>query len=264
MYNPKRGDCKLAQLSLLLANLDKIAFKKTKTINNKIIPVYHPTILCGDFNCAHDSKIYEFLYKSKLNNYDRLSRNNISGQYEKKGSSVCLENPLLPEILNISDQSQYKDEVEKRLKIAEGESEQSGNLEAYCSYGSNYLRHTFDFQSVYNHYDENHTPEVTTCVDEEKRIVDFIFYHSEDDFNNNQSEKIEFIDEEDEDEDEGESRSVKREADCASSDDDENGIDLKLVARLKLFNVEDVAGVSLPNKDYPSDHFLLAAKFILN
>lgn len=48
LFNPKRGDVKFAQLRLLLAEIDKVAFKYYDEKSQKA--VYHPVILCGDMN----------------------------------------------------------------------------------------------------------------------------------------------------------------------------------------------------------------------
>ncbi|KFP76857.1 Protein angel 1, partial [Apaloderma vittatum] len=58
LFNPRRGDIKLAQIALLLAEIDKIA-KTTKGS-------YYPVILCGDLNSVPDSPLYKFIRNGEL------------------------------------------------------------------------------------------------------------------------------------------------------------------------------------------------------
>lgn len=58
LFNPRRGDIKLAQMALLLAEIDKIA----KTTEGS----YYPVILCGDLNSVPDSPLYKFIRNGEL------------------------------------------------------------------------------------------------------------------------------------------------------------------------------------------------------
>lgn len=58
LFNPRRGDIKLAQMALLLAEIDKIA----KTPEGS----YYPVILCGDLNSVPDSPLYKFIRNGQL------------------------------------------------------------------------------------------------------------------------------------------------------------------------------------------------------
>ena len=229
LYNPKRGDIKLAQFQMLLANLDRAAFKACKLVEGKLVPSYYPTILCGDFNCVHDSKLYEFLATARLVDYKNLNRNTLSGQYETSRNATYIER-LLPRHLGISDQSQFLEEVNKRLgdqlnrakKLCEEEGDKDYEIQARtsCTFGGQNLAHCFAFSSAYKHYDDEFNKEVTSCVNDFHKTVDYIFFHSE---SNN----------------------------------------LKLLGRLELFTEDRLQDVCLPEKNYPSDHFLLAAKFVI-
>ena len=119
LYNPKRGDCKLAQMQKFLAHLDRIAYKESIVNNeNRVEFVYYPTILCGDFNFVNNSKLFEFVSSGKLENYKDLQTNIMSGQFETRRVSATIGNTLLPSYLGISDQSQFKEEIIKRLNQA--------------------------------------------------------------------------------------------------------------------------------------------------
>ena len=266
LFNPKRGDCKLAQMQLLLAHLDRVAYKETRVVDEGVkllaVPAYHPTVLCGDLNCTNDSKFYEFVARGKLVNYRELNRNATSGQLRHPSSCIRIERILLPEQLGISDQSQFMHEVEWRLdqqrqlytqqqqkstsvdeEPQQQETDSTRLPEAYCSYGGSHLRHTFRFRSAYKHVDANNELEVTTSVNGDHKHVDYIFFHSE---------ELPPV-----------SNATTTDA-SASTNRCLN--ELELLARLELFPVsalnKDVA-VGMPNSNYPSDHFLLAAKFRL-
>lgn len=58
LYSPRRGDIKLAQMSLLLAEIDKTA----KLADGS----YCPIILCGDLNSVPDSPLYKFIRNGQL------------------------------------------------------------------------------------------------------------------------------------------------------------------------------------------------------
>lgn len=63
LYNPRRGDIKLAQLALLLAEINQVA----QLPDGGICPV----VLCGDFNSVPWSPLYHFIKESRLE-YDGM------------------------------------------------------------------------------------------------------------------------------------------------------------------------------------------------
>lgn len=196
---------------LLLAHLDRIAYRGLQADRRK--PEYYPTLVCGDFNMDFRSKLYEFMRTSRLHDYRNLNRNLLSGQLETTGSNLCIENSILPREFGISDKSQFKHENDKRcLKKAD-------------IFGGDDLGHAFNFDSVYKHNNTDESSlEVTICLDEAKKTVDYIFFHSE-------------------------------------VDDKTNENEMNLKARLELFTLNDLRNVVLPCKYYPSDHFMIAGKF---
>lgn len=58
LYNPRRGDIKLAQLALLMAEISRVAQQDDCTAC--------PILLCGDFNSVPASPLYTFITDSKL------------------------------------------------------------------------------------------------------------------------------------------------------------------------------------------------------
>ncbi|CAF0775888.1 unnamed protein product [Brachionus calyciflorus] len=235
LYNPKRGDCKLAQLQVLLANLDRVAYKNSKIQENKLVAEYHATLLCGDFNLSNQSDLYNFMRTSKLEDYKNLSRNNLSGQKMDNSSFVPIGCTILPERLGISDQCQFKQEVDSRYIQTLLNKSADHNIHIDCTFGCNTLTHCFKFKSTYEHYDNDGIPEITTCVLDCHKSVDFIFYHS-DNLESKGEECEDFVD---------------------------NLTNLNQLARLELFNENFCKDLYLPNKFYSSDHFMIAGKFLL-
>lgn len=222
----------MAQLQLLLANIDRIAFKKSSIIQNQLVTEYHPIVLCGDFNFTNDSKIYEFLTKAHLENYKLLNRADLSGQKLDFKNYIPIGKCLIPEWLGISDQSQFKPVIDSRnLRLLLDKSNLNQVIKE-GSFGTDIISHSFDFKSAYPHKDENDVAEITTCIRDFRKSVDFIFFHSE--------AKSNF------------QREIGQESNK-----------LHLLARLELFNENECKNLFIPNKNYSSDHFMVAAKFYL-
>lgn len=58
LYNPRRGDVKLAQMAILLAEVDKVARLSDGS--------HCPIILCGDLNSVPHSPLYNFIRDGEL------------------------------------------------------------------------------------------------------------------------------------------------------------------------------------------------------
>lgn len=69
LYNPRRGDIKLAQLAVLLAEISRFS----RPPNGSSSPV----VLCGDFNSTPLSPLYRFLTTGRLN-YSGLKIGSVS------------------------------------------------------------------------------------------------------------------------------------------------------------------------------------------
>lgn len=102
------------------------------------------------------------------------------GQFQ--ASSVREAKPIgetiLPETVGITDQSQFKKEVEERLVKAASIGNREIDKTPEYTFGDSCLTHNFKFKSVYEHLTETGSREVTTIVRSCKETVDFIFYHS--------------------------------------------------------------------------------------
>lgn len=75
LYNPRRGDIKLAQLALLLAEISQVA----QLSDGGVCPV----VLCGDFNSVPWSPLYHFIKESKLE-YDGMPIGKVEKSWNEK------------------------------------------------------------------------------------------------------------------------------------------------------------------------------------
>lgn len=133
LFNPKRGDVKLAQLMVLMAEIDKCAFirpsKSTgvETEHSQLHPspwldrgqskgVYSPVIMTGDFNLEPYSDLYNFIIKGHMD-YDGLLVRSMSGQEEGRyGADRLLDRHFFSPTFGITDRCQYHLEVNSRVQ----------------------------------------------------------------------------------------------------------------------------------------------------
>lgn len=103
LFNPRRGDIKLAQLCLLLAEIDRLASCGEAADGS---PRYCPIVLCGDMNSEPHSPLYAFLTQGTLC-YEGLLSGDVSGQSDgaNRGRAFPLDHSL--QQLNISGSSRY-------------------------------------------------------------------------------------------------------------------------------------------------------------
>ncbi|NWV21591.1 ANGE1 protein, partial [Origma solitaria] len=101
LFNPRRGDIKLAQVALLLAEIDKIARATEGS--------YYPVILCGDLNSVPDSPLYKFIRNGELSYHGMPAWKVVSGQedFSQQLHSRKLLAPLWPSSLGVTDKCQY-------------------------------------------------------------------------------------------------------------------------------------------------------------
>ena len=232
LYNPRRGDIKLGQVMILLAEIDKVALSSSQS--------YIPTVLCGDFNSEPYSDIYNLLLTGNIR-YDNLNIGGMSGQYDgRRGSTNYLQRDFFPKAFKISQACQYIDVALERQGISSDEKNLPNNFETIQNSGK--LFHNLNFVSVYDHYlQRNHAPEVTTSHDRGSCNVDYMFYNVLRRRFHRRGH-----------------RNIVSERDTVEGN-------LNLLAKLELLSAKtlDTHG-SLPNKHYPSDHIPLLAKFLLS
>uniref|UniRef100_A0A3B4B3K7 Endonuclease/exonuclease/phosphatase domain-containing protein n=1 Tax=Periophthalmus magnuspinnatus TaxID=409849 RepID=A0A3B4B3K7_9GOBI len=159
LFNPRRGDIKLAQLAILLAEMDKVVQScKRKGEDCNII-------LCGDFNSIPHTPLYQLITKGELY-FQGLP---ISGQEDLsyKSHVYRLYAPLWPNTLRISDSCQYT----SANKDLEKDQNTAGLSELHS------LSHGLDLQSVYKHVlPGSGNAEVTTLHSQVGATVDYIFF----------------------------------------------------------------------------------------
>ncbi|KAK2826155.1 hypothetical protein Q5P01_020369 [Channa striata] len=268
LFNPRRGDVKLAQLAMMLAEIDCMV-KSCKAKGE-----HCNVILCGDFNSVPHMPLYQLITTGEFY-YHGVPAWMISGQEDLSHKTYChrLYAPLWPSSLGITNNCQYVAVNE----MFESQNQESGKFQyshkfmlqlRYCpaacvrpqdlklipgvtdntpdaSRGNQpwderfrpSISHRLDLESVYTHIlPGSGNSEVTTLSSEVGATVDYIFYSPR---------RILTTDH--------------------KSGDDFVGRGLKLTGYLSLLS-EDVLWSlkGLPNHIFPSDHLSLVAKFQLD
>ena len=258
LFNPKRGDVKLAQLVLLLSELDRLAHVEDHGVS-PFAPIYHPTVLMGDFNSEPRSLLYQFLSTGKVD-YLGQRINSFSGQEEgiRSQGYKNFGREVIPKSLEITDSCQYKEHVRSRLqrweeatkgKVPERSgSPQDGNLndnKKNLPHSDLYRQSTGTLQtflplvSVYKHWSfcphsRRREREVTTHHGRSRCTVDYIFY------------------------------AAGARVGWQKGSVSEPQTQLQLVKRLELLTDSQMEQLGpLPNRDVSSDHILIAARFQL-
>lgn len=170
LYNPKRGDIKLAQLTKLFAEISQLtsANLAASNINDQGASAkdhdqhsrHCPIILCGDFNSSPTSAIIQFVSEGLLP-YLGLNRKVISGQRKETtrhsdpiGDNCILQRGALPPWgLNINNRCKYAHQIDPEI---------------HHNYDT--LFHNLNLTSIYRYHDDY----LTTA----SQAVDFIFYSS--------------------------------------------------------------------------------------
>ncbi|XP_012707054.2 protein angel homolog 1 [Fundulus heteroclitus] len=264
LFNPRRGDVKLAQLAIMLAEIDA-TIKSCKARGEHCNVVF-----CGDFNSIPHMPLYQLITTGELY-YQGLPTWMVSGQEDLsyKLSYHRLLAPLWPSSLGISDTCQYISECKAQSQnpetrqythefmlqlrycpaacvrpqnlilipgVTDNEPDASGDVQDYEKRFRDPLRHRVDLESVYKHVlPGSGTPEVTTLHSEGAATVDYIFYSPKRTFSKDQ-------------------RACKKPA--------EKG--LKLLGSLSLPSEDLLWSLNgLPNHIFPSDHLSLVARFQL-
>ena len=236
LFNPKRGDVKLAQLALLLAEIDKYAAsdigvsESFSASENR--DKYCPIILCGDMNSLPFSDCYNFLSKGMLH-YVGLEKRRMSGQREGLEQSYISYVPrdLMPPHLGISSQCIYKYVQEERWRRANQrhiiEHGEPISRRPPWSTNTGVLHHALALKSAYDHFtdDRDREIEITSFHALDYVNVDYIFYS------------------------------------CPGTS---GSNPLILKSRFSLPSSQQCKMMSMiPNDMFPSDHFCLIARFLL-
>ncbi|XP_055720807.1 protein angel homolog 1 isoform X1 [Salvelinus fontinalis] len=271
LFNTRRGDVKLTQLAMLLAEIDYIMR------NCKVKGEHCNVVLCGDFNALPNMPLYQLITTRQLY-YHGLPAWMISGQedlsYNIHHRRVFA--PLWPSTVGIDDNCQYttvnepKSQVTstqspernlhynhgflRRLRFCEAACVRPQNLELipgvtdntpdpedkhpYTTRFRQTISHYLNLRSAYGHFiPGTDRAEVTTLHSEVGATVDYIFYSPR--------------------------RGISSADQKGGGQRQSEG--LKLLGRLSLLPEEDLWSMNgLPNEMFPSDHLSLLAKFQLD
>ncbi|KAE9412346.1 hypothetical protein Angca_003842, partial [Angiostrongylus cantonensis] len=145
LLDPSRGDIKLGQLAMLIANIED-ELSKSRC----------PVILCGDFNIEPHSYIYKYIIESSVC-LQGLYCSELSGQGLFGGPYVEADR-ILPPVTNIGRDSMFI------------------NNEAYREPdNADYFTHPLRLASVYRHVSVNGEKEIST-FHKEVANPDYLFY----------------------------------------------------------------------------------------
>jgi len=226
LYNPGRGDVKLAQLMFLFAAIDEVAGTTAEPS-----PKYCPVILCGDLNFEPFSNLYDFIVSGSLW-FEGLPMKAISGQkHEEGGRRLNSWNFLSPSV-DVTDSCQFFDITQHRRNASRRRHQWRSYEE---SFGSGIAHHALNLASA---YDNTRPHALTSWFGDHANgaQVDYIFYTAEE----HNSAKFGY--------------DSQRVAEWL----------LRLSHVLELPTDEDVRhSGGLPNAKESSDHLMLMAWFIL-
>ncbi|XP_038582456.1 protein angel homolog 2 isoform X2 [Micropterus salmoides] len=232
LYNPRRGDIKLAQLAILLAEIRKLSCLPDGSTN--------PVVLCGDFNSTPWSPLYSFLTTGRLE-YRGLQIGMVSGQENIPRVQRLLTSPIWSHSLGINHQCQYRNkssaESSPSSPTVEGAisnltvEDLATKAAAAAAFNSARIEHSLKLHSSYQHrLMPDGRPEITTCHSRTAMTVDYILYSPE--------------------------------PITPPSLPGERG--LQLLGRLSLVGQSELEEVNgLPNQYHSSDHLPLLARFRL-
>ncbi|XP_004568472.2 protein angel homolog 2 isoform X1 [Maylandia zebra] len=230
LYNPRRGDIKLAQLAILLAEINRLSRLPNGQVN--------PVVLCGDFNSAPWSPLYSFLTTGCLQ-YSGMQIGMVSGQENSPRGQRLLMSPIWSPSLGITHQCQYENKASAETSPTSPTAVEGAisnlsveDLAAKAAYEFSRawrIEHSLKLQSSYQHHlMPDRRPEITTCHSRTALTVDYILYSP----------------------------------DFVPPPSLPGGRGLQLLGRLSLVGQAELEEVNgLPNHRHSSDHLPLLARF---
>jgi len=206
LFNPRRGDVKLAQLMKLLAEIDQLTYRPG--VESSYTHRHHPVLLCGDMNMEPFSRLYRFVCDGVLTVDGGYSAAELSGQNQRRsyGNPRPMAAVFLGQNAGLTDQSQYVSVCLQRCAEVTSQTGDAVSGDVPCeerfsttrpargvkvvsmdempvyTQGSGIVSHEFGLHSVYNHFTAVNNighcraREVTTCHDLANCTVDYIFY----------------------------------------------------------------------------------------
>lgn len=232
LYNPRRGDIKLAQLAILLAEIGRLSRPPGQPAN--------PVVLCGDFNSTPRSPLYRFLTTGCLE-YRGLQSSMVSGQEDSPRGQRFLSAPLWSPGLGIDHQCRYETRSSTEPPASSPTESSISDLSvedlaikaaaaAVASVRAR-IEHGLKLRSSYQHHlKPDGRPEITTCHSRTATTVDYILYTPE----------------------------------SSAPPSLPGGRGLQLLGRLSLVGEPELQEVDgLPNRHHSSDHLPLLVRFRL-
>ena len=179
LFNPKAGDIKLAQLSVLLAELHRMCSAPDGSL--------YASVLCGDFNCLPHCPLLRFITTGRLE-YEGLCAAEIAGYSRKKNRKIPV--PLLPPYLSISQDCRFVvanstqetttsniDSDQKTSTLHQENTKESVvDLTNGVPQELATMSHGFNFESAYVVLDGVHSSSATTYHCAAMEMVDYIFF----------------------------------------------------------------------------------------
>nr|XP_019966407.1 PREDICTED: protein angel homolog 2 isoform X1 [Paralichthys olivaceus] len=232
LYNPRRGDIKLAQLAILLAEISRLSRLPDGSTN--------PVLLCGDFNSTPWSPLYSFLTTGGLD-YRGLQIGMVSGQENIPRGQRLLTSPIWSHSLGINLKCQYENKLSAEScsdrtspsavegAISNLTVEDLVNKTAASAFNRAKIEHSLNLKSSYQHrLMHDGRPEITTCHSRTAITVDYILFTPE----------------------------------FSASPSCPGVRGLELLGRLSLVGQSELEEVNcLPNPRHSSDHLPLLARF---
>uniref|UniRef100_A0AAV2KDP3 Endonuclease/exonuclease/phosphatase domain-containing protein n=1 Tax=Knipowitschia caucasica TaxID=637954 RepID=A0AAV2KDP3_KNICA len=257
LYNPRRGDIKLAQLAILLAELQRSSRLPDGSS--------YPVVLCGDFNSTPSSPLYSFLTSGRLDFRD-LHVAMVSGQEPNPRGFRRISSPPWSDSLGITRSCVYRNqetsernqnqETKERNHQDPNQTEEPASTSPTVMEGAISalsvedqvshitqeihdrwsIEHSLKLKSVYDHrLSPDGRDEITTCHSRTAITVDYILYSRD-----------------------------SAVGPSSSSAFPVSGRGLQLLQRLSLVGLVELEQVnSLPNEHHCSDHLPLLARFRL-
>ena len=165
LFNPKAGDIKLAQLSILLAELHRMCSAPDGSLC--------ASILCGDLNCLPHCPLLRFITTGRLE-YEGLCAAEIAGYSKRKNRKIPV--PLLPPNLSISQDCRFV--ATSRTQLTNDQQTPGDAAKELLTTKKELpaMSHGFNFESAYKVLDGLHSASATTYHCAAMETVDYIFY----------------------------------------------------------------------------------------
>lgn len=168
LFNPKRGDIKLGQLRLLLAELQRIVREQP---NYDKFGQVTCAFLCGDLNLLPDSYLFRFIESGSMQLNDKLSGAELSGQMLNYSNGALKSDSL--QMTGIDKHGRWTDETSSSNSPEHAVSKDSNSD---SSANKMTIRHPFKFRSAYASKNKTGSDFMSTQSSRRYGIVDYIFY----------------------------------------------------------------------------------------